>query len=318
MGRKFYIIMILLFTCLSCGCADRRVQGNSLGEDGRSESFLQNTVTGDETKEIASGTEESKETELDMENMEKDSEEKQFVDDEKPAGLHGFSPPQVRLISVNGPVDITVYDAGGNVVAATIDEEPMLDGDLVTSITRAGEKQVYLPIYRNYTVQLTATADGVMYYVIEERDHYAVGPGGDTVRLVFFNDIEVRKGQEYTTDFPKYSEEKILSMTAEPSDAEYVLCLGTEQIRPDEELNGEGTDVYYEIHAESEDVTKGLVLGAIGLSRYGSWVQAEAVAYAGYEFIGWYEGENLVSTELEYNFRVSRDMELTARFKEWR
>ena len=48
----------------------------------------------------------------------------------------------------------------------------------------------------------------------------------------------------------------------------------------------------------------------------GSWVQAEAAAYAGYEFIGWYEGKNLVSTELEYNFRVSRDMELTARFKE--
>lgn len=201
-GRKIHIIMMLVFTCLLCGCADRQVQGNLSGEGGSSESFLQNTATGDETKETASGTEESKETEPDMENMEKDSEEKQPVDDDYPAGLHGVAPPQVRLISVNGPVDVTVYDAGGNIVAATIGEEPMLDGDLVTGITRAGEKQVYLPVYRNYTVQLTATADGVMYYVIEERDHYAVGPGGDTVRLVFFNDIEVKKGRSIPQIFP--------------------------------------------------------------------------------------------------------------------
>lgn len=299
MGRKFYIIMILLLICLLCGCADRQVQGNLSDEDGSSERFMQNTVTEEETKEIAPST-----------------EDKQSADDDYPAGLNGFSPPQVRLISVHGPVDVTVYDASGNIVAATIGEEPMPDGNLVTCITNAGEKQVFLPVYRSYTVQLTATADGIMYYIIEERDNYAVGGGGDTVRLVYFNDIEVKKGQEYTTDFPKYSEEKMLSMTAEASDAEYVLCMGTEQIRPDEELFGEDTGVYYNIHVRSEDVTKGIALASIGFSRYGSWVQAEATACEGYEFIGWYEGENLVSTELEYNFRISRDIELTARFKE--
>lgn len=299
MGRKFYIIMILLFTCLLCGCADRQVQGNLSDEDGSSESFLQNTVTGDETKEIAPST-----------------EDKQSADDDYPAGLNGFAPPQVRCISVNGPVDVTVYNASGDIVAATIGEEPMPDGNLVTYITSAGEKQVYLPVYRNYTVQLTATADGVMYYVIEESDNYAVGAGGHTVRLVFFNEVEVKKGQEYTTDFPKYSEEKMLSMTAEASDAEYVLCMGTEQIQPDEELFGEDTGVYYNIHVRSEDVTKGIALASAGFNRYGSWVQAEAAACEGYEFIGWYEDENLVSTECEYNFRVSRDIELTARFKE--
>lgn len=291
--------MILLLICLLCGCADRQVQGNLSDEDGSSERFMQNTVTEEETKEIAPST-----------------EDKQSADDDYPAGLNGFSPPQVRLISVHGPVDVTVYDASGNIVAATIGEEPMPDGNLVTCITNAGEKQVFLPVYRSYTVQLTATADGIMYYIIEERDNYAVGGGGDTVRLVYFNDIEVKKGQEYTTDFPKYSEEKMLSMTAEASDAEYVLCMGTEQIRPDEELFGEDTGVYYNIHVRSEDVTKGIALASIGFSRYGSWVQAEATACEGYEFIGWYEGENLVSTELEYNFRISRDIELTARFKE--
>ena len=291
--------MILLLICLLCGCADRQVQGNLSDEDGSSERFMQNTVTGEETKEIAPG-----------------AEGKQAVDDDYPAGLNGFAPPQVRLISVNGPVDVTVYNAGGDIVAATIGEEPIPDGNLVTYVTSAGEKQVYLPVYRNYTVQLTATADGVMYYVIEESDNYAVGAGGHTVRLVFFNEIEVKKGQEYTTDFPKYSEEKILSRTAEASDAEYVLCMGTEQIQPDEELFGEDTGVYYNIHARSEDVTKGIALTSAGFNRYGSWVQAEAAACEGYEFIGWYEDENLVSTECEYNFRVSRDIELTARFKE--
>lgn len=139
---------------------------------------------------------------------------------------------------------------------------------------------------------------------------------GETNHLILFNDIEVAEGQEYTAYLPGYSEEDIENMAGMAADTDYTLFLGTEQISISEELTNEAVfNAYYDINAGADSGEKGIVFGS-GIHQYGTFAKVTAIAYGGYEFVGWYEGENLVSKEEAYRFRVSKDIELTAAFKE--
>lgn len=227
-------------------------------------------------------------------------------------GITDFLPGMYRIVRINCPIDVTVYDTEGNVLAAIIDDTPQPDGHVVAAFTAEGEKLLYLPVNHDYIVQLTATDDGVMNYGIQEYDPYA----GEANHLVFFHDIEIAEGQEYTAYLPGYSQEDMESVTGTAAGTDYTLFLGTTEIMPSEELTGEEVfNAYYEVHASADDAEKGLVFGT-GIRQYGSFAKLEALAYDGYEFVGWYEGENLVSAEAEYRFRVSYDIELVAVFRE--
>ena len=229
----------------------------------------------------------------------------------------GFAPGKYRIVRVNCPVDVRVYDAEGRELAAIIDDTPQPDSHVVVSFNSEGEKVVYLPVYNDYAIRLTATGDGYMNYAIHEYDAYA----GETNHAVFFNDIEITAGQEYMAYLPSLTEEEIESMTGKAADTDYTVFLGEEQILCSEELKDEEVfDAYYQTRAFTEDTGMGLVFGS-GLRQYGTFAMVTAAAYEGYEFVGWYEGghidpEHFVSAEEEYRFRVSEDVELRAVFQE--
>lgn len=223
-----------------------------------------------------------------------------------------YSTGKYRIVRINCPIDVRVYDAEGNLLASIIDDTPQPDSRVVVSYNDQGEKLVYLPVYHDYVIKLTATDDGVMNYAVQEYDHYA----GETNHLSLFHDIEITKGQEYTAYLPRYSEAEVESRTGTAADTDYTLFLGSTQIPLSEELTDEKVfNAYYDVNASTEDIQKGIVFGS-GIRQYGTFAKVEAIAVDGYELAGWYEGENLVSTEAEYRFRVSRDIELVAVFQE--
>lgn len=223
-----------------------------------------------------------------------------------------FSTGKYRIVRINCPVDVIVYDTGGNSLASIVDDTPQPDADVVAVFNDDGEKMVYLPINHDYVVKLTATDEGIMNYAVQEYDPNV----GETNHMVLFNDIEIANGQEYTAYLPGYSKEDIENRTGAVADTDYTLFLGETQILPSEELAGEEVfNAYYNANAVVDDAAKGIVFGS-GIRQYGTFAKITAIPYEGYEFVGWYEGEDLVSTEAEYRFRVSKDSEFMAVFKE--
>ena len=70
----------------------------------------------------------------------------------------------------------------------------------------------------------------------------------------------------------------------------------------------------YDLTLTSNDIYKGTVSGS-GTYAYGAEVTATATEIAGHEFIGWYQGSTLKSTELIYTFTMPYNaLSLEARF----
>lgn len=227
------------------------------------------------------------------------------------AGL-SFTSGKYRVIRINCPVDIAVYDTQGNKMASIIDDTPQLDGSLLAVFNDDGEKLVYLPVNQSYVVKLTATGDGVMNYAVQEFDPNV----GETNHLLLFNDIQITKGQEYTANVPSYSTEEIENNTGLVADADYSLLLDENEIMPSQELSGEDVfNAYYYVDAVADDATRGVVFGS-GTRQLGTFAKLTAEAYDGYSFVGWYVGEELVSTDQEYRVRISGDIKLVAVFEE--
>lgn len=231
-----------------------------------------------------------------------------------PVGLDptGYSSGKCRIANINGPIDVTVYDGEGNEIASIIDDTPQPDSRVVVSFNDSG-KLVYLPVYYNYAIKLTATDDGVLDYMIQEDDPY-----GGLNRLVLFYGIEITKGQEYMAYLPHYREEDIKSMSGKATNTDYTLFLGTEPIPFSEELtNDDVSNAYYDVSVSTADIEKGYAYhSGMSLCYYGTYTMVEAIPFYGYEFVGWFEGDELISTEEEYRFCILRDVELVAVFQE--
>jgi len=68
------------------------------------------------------------------------------------------------------------------------------------------------------------------------------------------------------------------------------------------------------VTATSANPEAGTVIGS-GKRQFGNYAQLEAIPNADFEFDGWYIGDELVSEDLRYRFRVETDVELIARFR---
>lgn len=227
------------------------------------------------------------------------------------AGL-SFSNAKYRVIRINCPVDVAVYDTQENKLAAITNDTPQENSELVAVFNEDDEKLVYLPVDKEYVVKLTATGDGYMNYAVSEFDSNV----GEPNHLVFFNDIAITAGQEYVSIVPAYSEDDIENTNGKVADSSYNLNLGDTPILVSEELKGEEVfNAYHHVMAQSEDETKGIVFGS-GTRQYGSFAKVTAKANEGCEFAGWYIEGKLVSTDGEYKFRVTGEVEIVAVFVE--
>lgn len=217
-----------------------------------------------------------------------------------------------RVIHINCPIDVNVYDSSGRLQASIQNNIPQDLGDTsaVASLNEDGEKLIFLPANASYSVQLTATADGELNYSVNEYS----SSGDDITRIINYQELPVQDEEIMTASVPEYAETE-LNNTVRGSTTEYTLSMpdGSEAA-PDQELTGEAAqEAYYMVTILSDSEEQGLVSGQ-GVRQAGHFAQIEAVPAEGYYFNGWYEGETLVAREIRYRFCVDKDITLTAHF----
>lgn len=217
-----------------------------------------------------------------------------------------------RIMRINCPVDITVYDEKGNWVAAITDDAVDPDSKIRANVNAEGEKVFYLPGNGDYEISISATDTGTVSVSLSEYDYSC---GGST-RQINFYDIPVQSGDMLTGVIPSIDQGELNLSSPTGSSAEYqMLDQDAVVIESDETFSGtDQADVKHEITLKVEG-NGGAATGA-GKFDHGSYAQVEAQELPNGEFLGWYQNEELLSTDLIYRFVVREDQQLVAKFSE--
>ena len=208
---------------------------------------------------------------------------------------------RTRMLLVNCPVNVSVYDSSGALVAQIVDDNAVeIDGSMIAAyIDENGQKVVLLPTDEEYQIEVTATDNGTMSYQIEEMDV----DSGAAARLVSYYDVPVSTGESFTGTAENLRED---------SEARYQLMGADNQaITPTVDVSENIDEYLISVSVEGH----GTVSGA-GNYVVGEYVRLTARADSGEVFLGWYQGETLISTDLEYCFRVEDNQSLVAKFSD--
>lgn len=228
-----------------------------------------------------------------------------------PDGHRVFVIDCYRIVHINCPVDVDVYDSQNQLVAQIINDVPQdINGSLiVATYTSDGEKLIYLPADEDYRIEMRATDNGTVNYSVTEysydTDAYS--------KIVNYYDIPVKVNATLTGSVDKFSMEDIAD-TGDGSSVQYALSQGDNILAPTNINHGESAQrKTYLVTAASENDDSGAVIGG-GAYTEGAYAQVSALPYNGCIFLGWYKGDTQVSTEQSYRFRVEIDTDLTAKF----
>ena len=207
---------------------------------------------------------------------------------------------RIRYVSVNCPVDISVYDSSGTLVARILDDVVQeIPGSTIDALLdENGQKVVCLPLDETFEIQITANDAGTMSYQITETDIDT----GDELRVVNYYDVPIRTGDQLT------------GVAGEAMDGTAVYQLldqNREEIFASSDLSGDVGK--YEVTVSAEG--NGSVIGG-GVFVPGEYAKVTATAGENALFQGWYCGEKLISRDMEYRFRVESDQSITGRFAE--
>lgn len=217
-----------------------------------------------------------------------------------------------RVIKINCPVDVNVYDSQNNLVASIVNDvcDESID-DLFYCINENDEKEFYLPADESYTLDIVATDNGYVNYSISE---YNFAYQQNT-RLQNCYDIPVNKGDVLSAFVPEISEEEIILNDINGSSADYAVYHNGDKLEFDEKFTGVSIeDEYYNVTIDKEG-NGGYVIGSGEFLR-GSFAKVEAHLFPNAEFLGWYNNDELVSEDPEYRFAVTADTSLTAKFSD--
>ncbi len=218
-----------------------------------------------------------------------------------------------RIIHINCPVNINVYDSTGKLVASIVDDIVIENlGSIICLVNNNGEKIVYLPGDEDYRVDIIATDDGYVSYAVNE---YNFVYGTETRILNYYN-VPVTIGDVLKGLVPKISDDELQDNDPDGSTADYqLLDKNSDSLPVDTEYTGEQiADQYFDVTLQKEG-NGGYVTGA-GSFLEGHFAQVTAQVLPSAEFYGWYEGDTLVSDEMTYRFAVTKDITLTAKFND--
>lgn len=216
-----------------------------------------------------------------------------------------------RVIHINCPVDVNVYDSGGKLVASIIDDVVVEElSSIVCIINSNGEKLVYLPGDEDYRIDIIATDNGYVAYAVNEYNFVY----GTETRILNYYDVPVTVGDILKGLVPKISEGELQANDPNGSTVDYKLLDKTSDALPvDTEYTGEQiTDRYFNVTLQKEG-NGGYVTGS-GKFLEGNFAQVVAQKLPSAEFYGWYNGDDLVSSEMVYRFAVTENIVLTAKF----
>jgi len=215
-------------------------------------------------------------------------------------GIPSRSQVNYRVIHINCPVDVEVYDESGSLLGTINDNAPsnLSNAGVMFTFDDDGQKTVYLPADQNYAVKIAATDAGTMTYSVGE---FCRDAGGNT-RLVNYYDIPLKKGSTFDAT--------VSAVNGDGTETSYILSGSGGIIAPDEDFSG------YDVPTYTVDVNvqgKGAALG--GGSRYkGEYAELTVYPDEGQKFLGWYQNGILLSDQPEYRLCVLSDTTLTARF----
>ena len=138
---------------------------------------------------------------------------------------------------------------------------------------------------------------------------------GDITRVVNYKDINLNKNDVFNAVVPAYVDDE-QNNEIEGSTTEYELkSPDGKEINPDQNLSGEDAkSAYYMVTVEVDSDEHGIAIGQ-GIRQEGNFAKVEAVAKEGYQFVGWYENDKLISQETQYRFCVEKDTLLVAKFE---
>ena len=222
-------------------------------------------------------------------------------------GKPSYAEPRYRQLHVNCPVDIQVFDSSKKLVAQFINDVPqeIEDSTIIAYLDNSGQKTVVLPLQETFTVQIKATGEGQMTYSVEEFNF----DSGKSERVVNFYDVTLTKGDKFEGTVPEDAgnSEKITYTLSKDSGN------GSDQITPSEDLTGASGEGSLTCQVSATIEGNGEVSGT-GMRTKGEYVKLTAIPDTGWKFEGWYQGEKLLSSDLEYRFCVKADTDLTAKF----
>lgn len=231
-------------------------------------------------------------------------------------GTNSFAidyPEAFRLVTIKCPVDVIVRDQTGKEIASI--KDGVIDNSGLSeahgcSITDAGAKQVVLPADANYSIEIIGTDTGEMDYSVYEynlRDRqYSL--------LQSYQSMPLTEGCIYLGLIPQFSKEDYFDAESDGSTIYYRLIMPDgSDAQPSINLNGD--EITYSNVTVSTNNNRGVAIGS-GSRVIHSQTLVQAACMPTVEFLGWYQNGQLVSTDLNYSFEVTSDVELVAHFSE--
>ncbi len=207
-----------------------------------------------------------------------------------------FRDKNLRTFYINCPVDIEVYDGNNTLVAAIYNNVPQkITGSTVIAYLDENEQKIiHLPTDEEYRIEVTATDDGEVTYSVQEYN-------ADTkeTRVINYNNMNVS-----TNDTMTGTVENLTLV----ENATYALTSNT-AIISEAEIIENAQQLSVTVNCDGN----GNVLGG-GDFYKGEFAKVVAMPFDGEEFLGWYNGDVLISSDLEYRFSVESDIGLTAKF----
>lgn len=196
------------------------------------------------------------------------------------------------------PVEVAVYDSIGNQIGYIGDNDIWFTEGL--SIRRNGEaKDIYILTEDLPTFRVTATDYGEMDCVLEEYKN-----GNPTGRLNYY-DIALAPNQEFTVALLNDLQTNADKIAFE---SEGNLIFADEYISVEDFA---AVNIECSVEGIDETVVKG-----DGTYVRGNPVTVYAEQHDNYQFVGWYEDDELVSKDIAYSFTAVEDRSLTAVFCE--
>ena len=231
-----------------------------------------------------------------------------------PSNHEYFTNGDYRVVKVNCPVDVNVYDESNNLVASIINDVPQqIDGStIISSIDENEQKVVYLPVDGEYRVEVKARENCQTTYSVNEY----TGFSSDLSKVVAYQDVDMKKNETLVSNVDSYTNEEISDEegTTNGSSVDYNLELNNKKLAPEVNATGEEIkNVTYTVNV-SYDENQGAA-SAGGEFTAGDFCLLTATAKEGFAFDGWYIEGKKVSSDASYRFAVKSNVNVEAKFK---
>ena len=231
-----------------------------------------------------------------------------------PSNHEYFTNGDYRVVKVNCPVDVNVYDESNNLVASIINDVPQqIDGStIISSIDENEQKVVYLPVDGEYRVEVKARENCQTTYSVNEY----TGFSSDLSKVVAYQDVDMKKNETLVSNVDSYTNEEISDEegTTNGSSVDYNLELNNKKLAPEVNATGEEIkNVTYTVNV-SYDENQGTA-SAGGEFTAGDFCLLTATAKEGFAFDGWYIEGKKVSSDASYRFAVKSNVNVEAKFK---